>query len=550
MILINTLGIQDSGGITVLKKALEECLLDKSNKYLIACSDNENIRNLCNIYKDTSHYTFKIFKTKNLLRRLYIENIIFRILQKKHNIKLIYNFSGSAQFFSKTPQLIKLHDLSFYSRDVDKEFLVQKKYLDWLITFIKRLVRSSMIKQCEFIEMQSRHVQSHIEDYINISNKRLFFKSDIDIKQADFHKPILIDPNIKLTLIYIVGPHFEVAHKNFSTFVKAALKLKDEGFNFEIAVTLTKEELHRSSLWNSSLDTRTRFIGYLPKNRLMGIFKGNSILISTSIIETLGLHVIEAVQHGVPVIVPNKKYSFSVYGSSVLTYETLNPNSLTKVIKKASTNTRQELNAITLDSQQFLLNDRDSKLSSILDIISIIFNEKIMKNMKKTTIICSNCVMDTSDTKIRFDENGKCDHCINFEKNIAPNWHTGKSGQVELEKMANKIKLQRTNKDFNCIIGLSGGLDSSYTAYIAKEVMGLKPLLLHVDAGWNTDQAVGNIEKLVDGLGLDLYTEVINWKEMQDLQVAFFKSQIADQDIPQDTAFFSALYRFARKNKI
>lgn len=80
--------------------------------------------------------------------------------------------------------------------------------------------------------------------------------------------------------------------------------------------------------------------------------------------------------------------------------------------------------------------------------------------------------------------------------------------------------------------------------------MGLRPLLFHVDAGWNTDQAVGNIEKLVDGLGLHLYTEVINWEEMKDLQVAFLKAGIPDQDIPQDTAFFSALYQFARKNKI
>jgi hypothetical protein len=97
---------------------------------------------------------------------------------------------------------------------------------------------------------------------------------------------------------------------------------------------------------------------------------------------------------------------------------------------------------------------------------------------------------------------------------------------------------------------LSGGLDSSYAAYVAVRVMGLKPLLYHVDAGWNTDQAVGNIERLVEGLGLDLYTDVINWKEMADLQVAFLKSQIADQDLPQDGAFFSSLYKYARANKI
>jgi putative aminotransferase len=170
--------------------------------------------------------------------------------------------------------------------------------------------------------------------------------------------------------------------------------------------------------------------------------------------------------------------------------------------------------------------------------------------MTKKYAICSKCVMDSTDNKIQFDENGKCDHCQNFEANIEPNWNTGKKGLTELEKVAKKIKHEGVNKDFDCIIGLSGGLDSSYTAYIAKEVMGLRPLLFHVDAGWNTNQAVGNIEKLVNGLGVELYTEVINWKEMQDLQVAFFKSQTPDQDIPQDTAFFSALYKFARQNKI
>ncbi len=158
--------------------------------------------------------------------------------------------------------------------------------------------------------------------------------------------------------------------------------------------------------------------------------------------------------------------------------------------------------------------------------------------------------MDTSDPRIIFDERGNCDYCNNFKANILPNWHTDVVGEKELRLIAEKIKQQGRGKDFDCIIGLSGGLDSSYTAYIAKEKMGLRPLLFHVDAGWNTDQAVGNIEKLVDGLGLDLYTEVINWEEMKDLQLAFLKSQVPDQDIPQDTAFFSSLYKFAKKHKI
>ncbi len=164
--------------------------------------------------------------------------------------------------------------------------------------------------------------------------------------------------------------------------------------------------------------------------------------------------------------------------------------------------------------------------------------------------ICKTCIMDESDTTITFDEDGICCYCKNFHSEILPNWHTDERGYSLLMKNAEKIKSDGKNRDFDCIIGLSGGLDSSYCAYIVKEVMGLRPMLFHVDAGWNTDQAVSNIEKIVDGLGLDLYTEVVNWEEIKDLQVAFLRSQVPHQDIPQDCAFFSTLYQFARKNKI
>jgi N-acetyl sugar amidotransferase len=164
--------------------------------------------------------------------------------------------------------------------------------------------------------------------------------------------------------------------------------------------------------------------------------------------------------------------------------------------------------------------------------------------------ICTNCIMDTTDPGISFDERGWCDYCQNYYSEIFPNWHPNEQGKVELMNFARKIKKEGDGKDFDCIIGMSGGLDSSYTTYVAKEIMGLRPLVFHVDAGWNTQQAVSNIEKLVDGLKLDLYTDVINWEEMKDLQVAFLKSQIPDIDMPQDIAFFSSLYKFARKNKI
>jgi N-acetyl sugar amidotransferase len=171
--------------------------------------------------------------------------------------------------------------------------------------------------------------------------------------------------------------------------------------------------------------------------------------------------------------------------------------------------------------------------------------------MNKNKIqICKKTIFDTTDSTIIFDNEGISDYYHNFKNNIEPNWHTDERGYRELMKTSKKIKNEGKGKDFDCIIGLSGGLDSSYVAYIAVEVMGLKPLLYHVDAGWNTDKAVGNIEKIVNVLGLDLYTDVINWEEMKDLQLAFLKSQIPDQDLCQDYAFFSSLYKFARKNKI
>lgn len=164
--------------------------------------------------------------------------------------------------------------------------------------------------------------------------------------------------------------------------------------------------------------------------------------------------------------------------------------------------------------------------------------------------VCTKTIMDTSDPDIQFNAQGESDYYVNFVSNIRPSWRTDEKAYKELMRISEQIKLDGKNKDFDCIIGLSGGLDSSYCAYVAVKVMGLRPLLFHVDAGWNTDTAVSNIEKLVNGLGVDLYTEVINWEEMKDLQLAFFKSQIPDIDTPQDVAFFSGLYKFARKNKI
>ena len=164
--------------------------------------------------------------------------------------------------------------------------------------------------------------------------------------------------------------------------------------------------------------------------------------------------------------------------------------------------------------------------------------------------ICANCIMDTTDSNIAFDARGWCDYCNNFYRNILPNWHPDEIGAQQLAKQVEDIKRAGKGRDHDCVIGISGGVDSSFVTYLAKEKLGLRPLLLHVDAGWNSQQAVNNIEKLVDGLGLDLHTEVVDWLEMRDLQLAFFKAQVPHLDTPQDHAFFAGLYNFAAKHGV
>ena len=164
--------------------------------------------------------------------------------------------------------------------------------------------------------------------------------------------------------------------------------------------------------------------------------------------------------------------------------------------------------------------------------------------------LCRRCVMDTSDPGIKFDEDGICDHCHDFEEVVKPHWHTDELGRKELNSIIDEIKREGKDKDYDCLLGISGGVDSSYMLHLAINEFGLRPLVFHVDGGWNSELAVHNINVLVDKLRVDLFTEVINWEEMRDFQLAFFKSGVPHIDIPQDHAFIATLYNFADKYKI
>jgi N-acetyl sugar amidotransferase len=164
--------------------------------------------------------------------------------------------------------------------------------------------------------------------------------------------------------------------------------------------------------------------------------------------------------------------------------------------------------------------------------------------------LCAKCIMDTSDPAISFDEQGVCNYCRQYERAGAAGWQRGAAERrSKLEQLVAEIKRAGERSEYDCVIGLSGGVDSSYVAYIAKQ-QGLRPLAVHIDNGWNSELAVKNIENIVRTLQIDLFTHVIDWEEFKDLQLAFFRASVVDIEMLSDNAIFVGLYKIAKQHKI
>lgn len=171
--------------------------------------------------------------------------------------------------------------------------------------------------------------------------------------------------------------------------------------------------------------------------------------------------------------------------------------------------------------------------------------------MNKEYRICSRCIMDTSDPDIVFDEQGICNHCKRTEIIVkaVPYCLPEDEKNVLLNKLVEKIKLAGKGKKYDCIIGVSGGVDSSYVAYLVKK-LGLRPLAVHLDNGWDAELAVQNIENICNKLEIDLFTYVIDWEEFKDLQLSFLKASTPDSEIPSDHAITAILYQVAKKERL
>lgn len=160
--------------------------------------------------------------------------------------------------------------------------------------------------------------------------------------------------------------------------------------------------------------------------------------------------------------------------------------------------------------------------------------------------ICKKCIMDVTDPDIYFNNQGICRHCIRYEVVSGARLQKPTERHLGLTNLIAEIKAAGHGKQYDCIIGISGGVDSTYVAWLVKK-HGLRPLAVHLDNGWNSELAVSNIQKTLEKLGIDLYTHVIDWAEFRDLQVSFLKASTPDGEVPTDHAIFALLYEMAKK---
>lgn len=163
---------------------------------------------------------------------------------------------------------------------------------------------------------------------------------------------------------------------------------------------------------------------------------------------------------------------------------------------------------------------------------------------------CINCVMNTLvDENLTFDSDGLCNHCIRYKNILGIRTAAGGHDKAALDGLVAKIKKSGIGKNYDCLIGVSGGVDSTYVAYLTRQ-LGLRPLAVHLDNGWNSEASVKNIENILRKLEIDLVTIVLDWEEFRDLQIAFLKSSTPDGEIPTDHAIFAVLWKEAVRNKI
>lgn len=175
--------------------------------------------------------------------------------------------------------------------------------------------------------------------------------------------------------------------------------------------------------------------------------------------------------------------------------------------------------------------------------------ENFIINIMSVIQNCQRCLIDSTVPGSSFNQNGICNFCQDFDKNISIYSFTKEEEEHNLEELFTKVKNSKNKQGYDSIIGLSGGVDSSYIALLAKKY-GLNPLCIHFDNGWNSELAVSNIHSIISKFGFDLKTYVIDWEEFKDLQRSFLKAGVVDLELLSDHAIFASMYKIRKEFKI
>lgn len=289
-----------------------------------------------------------------------------------------------------------------------------------------------------------------------------------------------------------------------------------------------------------------RFTGNLTRQEIDEFLATTEtdLLLNTSHSEGLPVSIMEAMSHGIPAIAP------AVGGIPEIVHNGINGYLLPE--KPQENDVKQALLTYHhLGAEQ----KAEMKSAAYLEWDQHYNSEKnysrladtLLHGMENSYRACTRCILDNQDySEMRFDADGVCEICHVYDDLYRRTVHHGASGAAKLEKMLQEIKTGGKGKEYDCLIGVSGGVDSTYLAYLCKQ-WGLRPLVLHVDNGWNAELAVSNIENIVRKLGFELYTHVVNWNEMRDLQLAFLRASVVDIDVPTDNTYIASTYKIARK---
>ncbi len=292
-----------------------------------------------------------------------------------------------------------------------------------------------------------------------------------------------------------------------------------------------------------------KFHGNLSKKEIYDFLNKNNIhiLVNTSLSEGLPVSIMEAMSFGIPVIATD------VGGNREIVINEINGMLL------SSNPTKEEVTNALISIQQLQKSDFKQLCSMAYQTWNNKFN-----NLKNTEIfvdeilsldsnmyqVCTRCILDNIDyPEIYFDDAGVCNICNFYDEIAAKHILSDDKKEKALHKLVLNIKEAGANHEYDCVLGLSGGVDSSYVAYKTK-TLGLRPLVVHLDNGWNSELAVKNIENIVRKLGFDLYTHVINWNEFRDLQLSYFKASVVDIEALTDHAINAILYKTASERGI